>query len=1079
MWKAKDPDKQQQAGALAHRGFLARSRHIPVEALYAHATSQGKTLVLCGHSLGGAVALLCTLRLLQGLSSSTRSVQCICFGTPAVGNAALAAVVAEYGWESHILNFVLPEDIIPRMLALPAVPIPEKAEAAPQAADGKQQKEGAVGPDSAARSLTSVPAVAAGAVRSRLQNLRAILTAGKASTQQVGVAPTQQTPPDGDKDRAELGSAALSALAADATEAKHTVRTEAQAECYRHEHLGSENAGRKLTPAESPGRPVLQHIRNVANMLPGFNRTQPLPDSVVQSPIGQPQPIGSHDGPAQPDTESSPVTNLQEELQPQELQASDAKLGSSSWGLQNRVQGVLLGASNRVQALRSLLPAVPAYAHIGSHQILLPASPAMSEALKDAQKQGLAEEQQQTLNMHRMSAYRGRAIAICRSVIDWTSTETAPQVSLSTTLAPPITLIQSSVILPPLPQPDTSSTKQAARPVGPAQRQTLLHHSATPTEAATPAPHATDSKQQQQVPSYTALPAGNLRGATPVAGPNRPEVPVSHQRLQPGSAATQLGQPSTVEAGAVAQNQQPQPSADGHYVNATSQAQAVAASKRWPWQRPVASSLHSPPVDLLEAGMQGSARVAQRELRTEATPPADKTAVSSSGRIAFGAVAEGRPNRWLPPVVVRWQGGRQKQPPKGLIRIQVQGSTHSMPVRAQLHVMGRTWCRAWLLPSSLQQHRLPSPDAILAQQPTNTSWRHFFVHRLPWLQTHPLKRQHARPAMLFFQAEVPVTLLQAIADDTAQQHAHQQQQSQGHEQKQPHSQALQAPQGQLETPAGQPAMLLRLQTDFQTREQAVCVQLPVVWLIGTDTSASQAVWRLLTATGQTSNSHSTDVHSSPPGDGKAGSTWQLAQHRFKQAVSMVRRQAVPGLLQQPQPQLETSVLNGVHYAHIQAARMQLTDVLSCLLLLLSRFDKDSIVEGTLQPLGGPLQRLPARLRAVYHRQELQHLQSQLQDLRPPVGVLLAHGGAVDLQLSQAVTLVMKQARVMGIMRLGISRQHHIGSEGMFNIPANDWVEVLHNSSNAHSGMHAMKLQQRLRASLTAVLSGLSTISSKL
>lgn len=61
-----------------------------------------------GHSLGGAVALLCTLRLLQGLSSSTRSVQCICFGTPAVGNAALAAVVAEYGWESHILNFVLP-----------------------------------------------------------------------------------------------------------------------------------------------------------------------------------------------------------------------------------------------------------------------------------------------------------------------------------------------------------------------------------------------------------------------------------------------------------------------------------------------------------------------------------------------------------------------------------------------------------------------------------------------------------------------------------------------------------------------------------------------------------------------------------------------------------------------------------------------------------------------------------------------------------------------------------------------------------------------------------------------------------
>lgn len=61
-----------------------------------------------GHSLGGAVALLCTLRLLQGLAGSTPSLQCICFGTPAIGNAALAAVVAEYGWESHILNLILP-----------------------------------------------------------------------------------------------------------------------------------------------------------------------------------------------------------------------------------------------------------------------------------------------------------------------------------------------------------------------------------------------------------------------------------------------------------------------------------------------------------------------------------------------------------------------------------------------------------------------------------------------------------------------------------------------------------------------------------------------------------------------------------------------------------------------------------------------------------------------------------------------------------------------------------------------------------------------------------------------------------
>ena len=54
------------------------------------------------------MALLCALRLLQGLPRGDPSLYCICFGTPAIGNAALAALVAEYGWESHILNFILP-----------------------------------------------------------------------------------------------------------------------------------------------------------------------------------------------------------------------------------------------------------------------------------------------------------------------------------------------------------------------------------------------------------------------------------------------------------------------------------------------------------------------------------------------------------------------------------------------------------------------------------------------------------------------------------------------------------------------------------------------------------------------------------------------------------------------------------------------------------------------------------------------------------------------------------------------------------------------------------------------------------
>lgn len=52
-----------QSDALAHRGFLARSRRIPIEALYAHARGQGKRLVLCGMFLSSQILRLGLLQL--------------------------------------------------------------------------------------------------------------------------------------------------------------------------------------------------------------------------------------------------------------------------------------------------------------------------------------------------------------------------------------------------------------------------------------------------------------------------------------------------------------------------------------------------------------------------------------------------------------------------------------------------------------------------------------------------------------------------------------------------------------------------------------------------------------------------------------------------------------------------------------------------------------------------------------------------------------------------------------------------------------------------------------------------------
>eukprot|EP00250_Pteridium_aquilinum_P017677 c23734_g1_i2 orf=409-3576(+) len=113
----------------AHRGFLARAKGIPAVELYRLAKKKDRRLVLCGHSLGGAVAVLATLAILKVLgqlsslsSSSSKKekhieVKCITFSQPAVGNAALRDYVYEKGWHGHFRTYCIPEDLIPRLLS--------------------------------------------------------------------------------------------------------------------------------------------------------------------------------------------------------------------------------------------------------------------------------------------------------------------------------------------------------------------------------------------------------------------------------------------------------------------------------------------------------------------------------------------------------------------------------------------------------------------------------------------------------------------------------------------------------------------------------------------------------------------------------------------------------------------------------------------------------------------------------------------------------------------------------------------------------------------------------------------------
>lgn len=106
----------------AHRGFMARAKGIPALELYRLAQKKKCKLVLCGHSLGGAVAALATLAILRVIAASSKenenvSIKCITFSQPPVGNAALKDYVNRKGWQHYFKSYCIPEDLVPRILS--------------------------------------------------------------------------------------------------------------------------------------------------------------------------------------------------------------------------------------------------------------------------------------------------------------------------------------------------------------------------------------------------------------------------------------------------------------------------------------------------------------------------------------------------------------------------------------------------------------------------------------------------------------------------------------------------------------------------------------------------------------------------------------------------------------------------------------------------------------------------------------------------------------------------------------------------------------------------------------------------
>ncbi|TKY73799.1 Lipase PAD4 [Spatholobus suberectus] len=87
-----------------------------------------KSIVITGHSIGGATASLCALWLLSYLhhiSSSVSvsvSVLCITFGSPMLGNGSFSRAILRERWGGNFCHVVSKHDIMPRLLFAPITP---------------------------------------------------------------------------------------------------------------------------------------------------------------------------------------------------------------------------------------------------------------------------------------------------------------------------------------------------------------------------------------------------------------------------------------------------------------------------------------------------------------------------------------------------------------------------------------------------------------------------------------------------------------------------------------------------------------------------------------------------------------------------------------------------------------------------------------------------------------------------------------------------------------------------------------------------------------------------------------------
>lgn len=109
-----DIRKTEIYGGYVHKGFLDRSKEYDYESFYQEAVKKCKNVIVCGHSLGGAAAILATLALLDKHYDETTKIKCLTYGAPFCLSKDVINYFTNRAIDRNFLCFVHNYDMIPQ-----------------------------------------------------------------------------------------------------------------------------------------------------------------------------------------------------------------------------------------------------------------------------------------------------------------------------------------------------------------------------------------------------------------------------------------------------------------------------------------------------------------------------------------------------------------------------------------------------------------------------------------------------------------------------------------------------------------------------------------------------------------------------------------------------------------------------------------------------------------------------------------------------------------------------------------------------------------------------------------------------